>query len=254
MDMPTRDHSVRPQKNILQKVLLAVAIVAVTFGFVIQMPVFIASMPNVAAVISSVLIELTNADRTTGGLATLAVNPLLTEVAEAKARDMAENGYFAHTSPDGKTPWYWFSQKGYTFAYAGENLAVDFTESIDVQRAWMQSSTHRANIVGTQFSEIGIAVAEGTYQGRPATFVVQVFATPSIPARIATSTPPVKQPTPRVVRDLVVAPEASTPAIATTLPTTTPAASTDVLGQSAGAYLVQSTSVPWWFKLIQYFF
>jgi hypothetical protein len=221
-----------------------VALVAISqASFIVQ------QMPNVAAVISSVLVELTNTDRLGGGLAVLSVNPVLVEVAQAKANDMAAKGYFAHTSPEGLTPWHWFKEGGYKFVYAGENLAVDFSESTDVERAWMQSPTHRANIVGTQFTEIGIATAQGTYQGRPTTFVVQVFATPA-PAPAQPKAAPV-----RVVRDVVATPTPTAPALATTLPTTTPVTVTPtaVLGNSAGAYLASSTKPPFWFKWLQLF-
>ena len=57
-----------------------------------------------------------------------ALRKLKTSIAaQAKADDMATKGYFAHTSPDGKNSWYWFKQAGYTFTYAGENLALDFS-------------------------------------------------------------------------------------------------------------------------------
>ena len=60
--------------------------------------------------------------------------------------DMAEKSYFAHTSPEGLTPWYWITLAGYRFSLAGENLAIDFTESEDVENAWMNSPAHRASI------------------------------------------------------------------------------------------------------------
>ena len=132
-----------------------------------------------AAVISAVLVDLTNGDRGAGSLGGLAISPVLTIAAQAKADDMAAKGYFAHVSPEGKDPWYWFRQQGYTFLYAGENLAVDFSDSIDVERAWMNSPTHRANILNGNFTQIGIATARGVYQGRATTFVVQMFGLPA---------------------------------------------------------------------------
>ena len=95
-----------------------------------------------------------------------------------KARDMAEKGYFAHTSPDGKNPWYWLEQAGYKYQYAGENLAVNFNDSKDVTEAWMQSPTHRANIVKNKYTEVGTGVATGIYEGRKAVFAVQLYANP----------------------------------------------------------------------------
>jgi len=53
---------------------------------------------------------------------------LLEQAAQLKANDMAEKGYFAHTSPDGKTPWEWLKDVSYPFLAAGENLAVNFLD------------------------------------------------------------------------------------------------------------------------------
>ena len=135
--------------------------------------------PQMAAVISSSLVEMTNTDRQAKALSTLTVDPQLTAAAQAKANDEATKGYFAHTSPDGHNSWYWFSQAGYLYSYAGENLAVDFTDSSDVDAAWLASPTHRANILDPHYTQIGIATAVGTYQGHQATFVVQMFGTPA---------------------------------------------------------------------------
>ncbi len=133
---------------------------------------------QIAAVITATLVDLANNDRKADSVGTLTINPKLVAAAQAKADDMAKNGYFAHTSPDGKTSWSWFQQAGYAFSYAGENLAVNFADSEDVEQAWMDSPTHRANILNGKFTEIGIATAEGEYKGRKTTFVVQMFGTP----------------------------------------------------------------------------
>jgi uncharacterized protein YkwD len=155
-------------------VVLVVTIFSLTVG-----SSYLVRSGALAAVISSVLIDLTNDDRAQEALGTLAISPVLSAAAQAKANHMAEYGYFAHVSPDGKNSWYWFREAGYKFIYAGENLAVDFSDSQDVESAWMNSPTHRANILNGKFTEIGIATAKGSYQGRPTTFVVQMFGTPA---------------------------------------------------------------------------
>lgn len=131
------------------------------------------------AIYSSVLVDLANQDRQETNLKTLTINPTLEKAASLKVDDMIQNGYFAHQSPSGLTPWYWFSKAGYSFIYAGENLAIHFTESEAVNQAWMASPGHRANILNKNFSEIGIAVREGFYNGRNTTFVVQMFGKPT---------------------------------------------------------------------------
>jgi uncharacterized protein YkwD len=130
-------------------------------------------------IVANTLVDETNQSRTSNGDAALTVNPLLEEAAQEKANDMVSNNYFAHTSPAGLSPWYWFEQVGYQFDYAGENLAVNFSDSSDVTNAWMNSPEHRANILDTDFTQIGIATAQGTYEGHSATYVVELFGTPA---------------------------------------------------------------------------
>lgn len=131
-----------------------------------------------ASVLPSVLTDYTNEDRVQQGLSVLTPDALLAKAAQMKAEDMAAKGYFSHVSPDGKSPWYWLQQVAYPYSYAGENLAIDFNDSKEVQDAWMASPAHRANIVKPQYTRIGIGTAEGMYEGRATTFVVQYFATP----------------------------------------------------------------------------
>jgi hypothetical protein len=161
------------------------------------------------------LVDGTNQNRVANGLPDLQVNPLLQAAAQDKANDEATKGYFAHTSPQGITPWYWFQQAGYNYLYAGENLAVNFTDSQNVTNAWMNSPEHRANILSTQFTQIGIATAQGTYNGQPAIFVAEEFGTPA-PAPIAfvntasaasvPATAPAITPTPKTVAPVAPAP------------------------------------------------
>lgn len=216
--------------------------------FISQARVVVDTIPQVGAVIASVVVELTNGERAEEGLGTLSHSDTLTRAAEAKARDMAAKGYFAHVSPDGTTPWKWMADVGYTFVYAGENLAIDFDESPDVVRAWMASPSHRANIVGTQFSEIGVAVVDGVYEGRPATFVVQMFGTPRPGASAsATAEPSVASALPLSTFEI----DAEQVALATTL-AGEPPTELEVLGQSAGAVLEGSLSVPWWYRVLAF--
>ncbi len=134
---------------------------------------------NLAAIFPSVLVEKTNKTRVSVAMNELTVSDELVYAAQLKANDMAAKGYFAHNSPDGKTPWDWLGAAGYRYQTAGENLAVNFVDSTDVHNAWLNSPTHKANIVREGFTEIGIATAEGTYKGQKAVFVAQFFGTPS---------------------------------------------------------------------------
>ena len=129
-----------------------------------------------AAVLPAALTDLTNADRAAAGHARLTPDAHLTQAAQKKAEDMAAKGYFAHISPEGKTPWYWLDAVGYEYTYAGENLAINFTDSLDVEEGWMNSPAHHANIVKPEYTQIGIATAQGIYDGKETTFVVELFA------------------------------------------------------------------------------
>ncbi len=140
-----------------------------------------------SAVVPGEVIALTNDERAKAGDSALTENAKLDAAAQAKANDMAAKGYFSHVGPDGKEPWGWISEAGYVYRYAGENLAVRFDNSSDVVNAWMASPTHKANIVKAQYTEIGLAVAEGSYQGSPATFIVQYFGTPQVAAKTQSS-------------------------------------------------------------------
>ena len=171
------EHQLDSSKNKnIRFVAIFIAILELGFLFAPMVPAFEArSNSYMASVLPSVLDDLTNQNRQVQNLPILSVSPVLNKVAELKANDMAQKGYFAHTSPEGKAPWYWFDQAGYNYEYAGENLAVDFTDSVDVARAWMNSPKHKANILKNAYTEIGTAIATGTYQGHATVFVAQEF-------------------------------------------------------------------------------
>jgi hypothetical protein len=123
------------------------------------------------------IIQLANNARVSLGFNSLKENQTLNEAALLKAQDMLANDYFAHTSPEGVNPWYWFNKAGYNYRYAGENLAIGFIESEDVNQAWLDSPLHRENILRPEYTDIGIAVLTGDFQGKETTVVVQLFGT-----------------------------------------------------------------------------
>lgn len=160
----------------------------IQFAYIVQTRIVFKDTDFLASVLPGVLATLTNQDRERAGMAALTQDAHLAQAAQMKAEDMAARGYFAHVDPEGRQPWHWLDQAGYAYVYAGENLAVNFTDSADVQKAWMNSPTHHANIVKREYTRIGIGVARGTYKGNDTTFVVQFFATPraaAAPAPIA---------------------------------------------------------------------
>ena len=175
-----KPHFLRP-KNAAKVLAFVVCVEVILLSQVYVFPQF---KDFLAAILPGVLVELTNDSRVDVNAGNLSVNPLLVISAQQKAEHMAKNGYFAHDSPTGESPWFWFSKTGYKFLYAGENLAVHFVDSEDVHRAWMASETHRANILNPNFTEIGIGIAQGVFQGRNAIFIVEHFGRPySVPTR-----------------------------------------------------------------------
>lgn len=121
------------------------------------------------------VVRLTNQKRSEAGLPTLSYNQTLSDAAYTKGRDMIDRDYWAHVAPDGTQPWKFFGQFGYKYRYAGENLARDFSNASSAIDAWMNSPTHRENILNPKYKEIGIGVVEGNLAGSDTTIVVQFF-------------------------------------------------------------------------------
>lgn len=136
------------------------------------------SPQNPAAVSAAEVAILTNRERSEKDIPVLQRNSLLDQAAQMKAQDMAANGYYAHVSPDGTTPMHWVGKAGYKYLIIGENLVVNRTDAEQVVDAFMGSPGHRANILRSDFTEVGIGVANGIYKGKDATFTVQIFAAP----------------------------------------------------------------------------
>lgn len=137
------------------------------------------SYPSVLGISSDISVErllaLTNIERAKNGLPILNINSKLSESALNKADDMFAKNYWAHNSPDGKTPWVFIKGSGYNYVYAGENLARGFETSDDVIKAWMVSPTHRENVLSANFREVGFAIKKGKLNGEDTILVVEQF-------------------------------------------------------------------------------
>jgi hypothetical protein len=185
--IPGKHNQFKPHFFRLQAVFATAGIIGFLFFIAASLNTLVirSGSSQLGAVVTSTLVALANTDRGQNNLHELTVSPVLQKAAQLKADDMAAKGYFAHNSPEGLTPWHWFNEAGYNFAFAGENLAVYFSDSAELEKAWMNSPLHRANILNSYFTEIGIATAKGTYQGKETVYVVQEFGRPS--KRIASS-------------------------------------------------------------------
>ncbi len=108
--------------------------------------------------------ELVNQARAKNGLSPLVLDAALSRVAQAKARDMHDNGYFAHESPSYGTPFEMMRSFGITYKTAGENIAMGYQTAESVMNGWMNSEGHRANILKASFTTLGVGyVADGNY-------------------------------------------------------------------------------------------
>lgn len=254
--------------NRLQKIstsLMAVLVLLTFIGSNLHAFLWQSSEWLVSTILPAVVIDLTNEERADLNTAPLQRNAVLDEAARLKAQHMAKHEYFSHYSPDGVSPWHWFKEAGYVYAHAGENLAVYFTDSDEVVDAWMDSPTHRANIVNGQYTEIGVGTAKGTYEGYKTVYVVQLFGAPAAlptpapaPAELAVRevaaepapvveptpvvpTPPEPIPEPVVPEPVIPAPVASEPVVTETVPPTASELATTPL--RAAEVEVQSVTV-----------
>lgn len=137
-------------------------------------------LPYATNVSKDSLLQLTNQQRTNNNREPLRISKDLNEAAQAKAQDMVKKNYWSHTSPNGKSPWVFVADSGYTYQKAGENLAYGFVTSEQVVAGWMNSRSHRANVLDQHYKDVGFGFADSeNFDGNgPATIVVAMYATP----------------------------------------------------------------------------
>lgn len=134
--------------------------------------------PTIPLSLAGVL-EWTNFHRNQNNLLLLTENWRLNIAAQEKVRDMFAEQYFAHLSPSLGGAARLTELIGYEFISIGENLALgNFEDNQALVQAWMDSPGHRENILNPKFQEIGIAVREGIFRGRPVWLGVQIFGKP----------------------------------------------------------------------------
>ena len=158
-------------------VLVLAVLMQLTYGFVTSGRLEV--LGRVSNISAGELLADTNVERSKTSLPELKLNDQLSRAAFLKAQDMFANNYWAHTSPAGVTPWKWLGDSGYNYNVAGENLAKNYPTSQATVNAWMNSETHRANILNGTYQEIGFAVVDGTLDGREATLVVAYYGSPA---------------------------------------------------------------------------
>lgn len=143
----------------------------------------VALTPNTAelsTITEASILQLTNNARTEAGLTPLVTSSALSQAAKLKGEDMLKHQYFAHISPSGITPWFWMKKTNYQYQIAGENLAIDFLDAEDVVAAWIASPTHKENMLHADYTETGMAVVSGNFQGGTSVIIVHMFGKPLV--------------------------------------------------------------------------
>lgn len=201
-DRSTRRHHVAHRREKRTKKFLKVYAPYIPLLMIVGSGIFMAASTEFKAAPESVksyatdmsdsgLLEVTNEIRTREGLKPLNLNESLDASAQSKANDMRQKDYWSHTSPDGQQPSDFITD--YTYSKTAENLAYGFNSSEAALRGWMNSSSHRSNVLDPDMKDIGFGIVNiPNYQnGGPQTLVVAFYAEPStIPgeAQVAAST------------------------------------------------------------------
>ncbi len=118
-----------------------------------------------------------NKERVKAGLSVLTRNAELDSSALAKCEDMVTKDYWSHNDPSGREPWHFITDAGYDYRKAGENLAYGFATSRATVNGWMNSPTHKANILNGEYVDVGYgecAYPSTSKQGAQ-TLIVQHF-------------------------------------------------------------------------------
>jgi hypothetical protein len=164
---------------------------------------FLGALPTQGSAIeSATLMALINQERTNRNLSSLFTNQALLTAASEKSQDMLARGYFAHIDPDGNYVWPKIIAAGYTpYKILGENLAIDFSTAEGMIQAWLNSPTHRANLLHPDFVDQGLNAVYGNYQNRYTDVTTSLFgalaSAPPAPATPKPQSPPQPAPAPK---------------------------------------------------------
>jgi len=169
-----RPHLIRAHGLIAVLVIALLAQVVYSFATTGQLSV----LGRASDIQTASLLADTNAEREKAGLGELEINAQLSDAAYLKAQNMFAEQYWAHVSPSGTQPWKWFGDVGYNYSFAGENLAKNYPTSDATVDAWMNSPTHRENVLKKEYQDVGFAVMDGQMNGEPITLVVALYGAP----------------------------------------------------------------------------
>lgn len=155
--------------------------VTTIFFFGIAALLCFARPASAAALSPASVIAAINHERASAALPDLHTDQRLMQAAKNKLNDMAAQHYFDHASPTGDMPWDFFDAAGYTYRASGENLARDYFSISSLINSWMNSDTHRDNLLSLVFQDIGVAI--GPADGH--TVVVALFGSTDVKPLVA---------------------------------------------------------------------
>lgn len=135
------------------------------------------------------LLSSTNSRRSANSVANLGLNAKLNSAAQAKANDMVARDYWSHQTPDGQQPWVFIDNAGYQYLAAGENLAYGFSNSDATVTGWMNSPSHKENLLSATYTEVGFGIANSAnfVNNGQQTVVVAMYGKPQgaeVPAQV----------------------------------------------------------------------
>ncbi len=131
----------------------------ITAGTAVAALLFTATPALAAPTFEDRVLTLTNGERAAAGCPELVPNDKLAAAARRHTDEMARTGNFSHTGADGSTPAQRVTDAGYPYRLMAENIAAGQGTAEEVVRAWMDSASHRANIVNCELRDLGVARA-----------------------------------------------------------------------------------------------
>lgn len=242
--MQTGRHKPKPVPNSHHKhywpYIPVLLLIVATFALSLLQPVIEKRVLSYATEMSlQQLLDKTNEQRVANGVAPLTLNTKLSSAAQSKADDMVARNYWAHNTPDGQEPWVFFDAAGYKYYKAGENLAYGFSTSSDTVTGWMNSPSHRDNLLDSAFTEVGFGFKNSANfnDSGPETVVVAEYGRPIVLAQ--TDSAPQQPNTPAPQQAATPVPAATQPAAPTTAQ---PQSANDSTKAAEASLVVNSTN------------
>lgn len=167
--LPTKENNQRA-KLLSNKVLAVFAVGVLAFNLLT--PLNLNAQSETDKITKSTLLDSHNKFRKEHSLNQLKLNTLLNLSAQNKANEMLRNNCWSHYCPDNRSPWEFFNDSGYEYAFAGENLAEGYYTIDSVMNAWINSESHRENLLRDVYTEVGFGIVQGPFQNNENNVIV----------------------------------------------------------------------------------